>query len=131
MSEENIEAIRQSFAAFNARAVEDMVAISDPDAEWIPFRAQLEGIVYRGHAGLRQFVRDMEEDWDTFRLEPLEFHERGDRVAVVAHVKALGRGSGVEIDSQAGFVFEMRAGLITRLVSYSDPAAARASLGEP
>lgn len=131
MSEENVEVARQAFAAFNARAVEDMVAISDPDAEWLPFRAQLEGIVYRGHAGLQQFVTDMDEDWETFRLDPLEFHERGDRVAVIAHLKALGRGSGVEVDSQAGFVIEMRAGLIVRLVSYSDPAAARASLAEP
>jgi ketosteroid isomerase-like protein len=30
----------------------------------------------------------------------------------------------VDVDSQAGFLFELRAGRIWRVVSYSDPAAA-------
>jgi ketosteroid isomerase-like protein len=130
VSEDNVEVVRQGFEAFNARAVEDLVRLSDPDSEWLPFRAQLEGIVYRGHEGIRDFVRHMDEDWETFRIDPVEFHDRGDRVGVVGHVKALGRGSGVEVDSLAGFIFEARGGRIARLVSYSDPQDALDELGE-
>jgi ketosteroid isomerase-like protein len=129
MSRENVEIVRQGFAAFNDRAVEELVSLSDSDCEWHPFRAQLEGIVYRGHAGIREFVRDMDEDWEAFRIDPVEFHDRDDRVAVVGHVTALGRGSGVEIDSVAGFVFEVRAGRITRLLSHSDPEVALEAVG--
>jgi hypothetical protein len=50
-------------------------------------------------------------------------------VAVVAHVTALGRGSGAGVDSDAGFVFEVRGELITRFISHSDPAVALATVG--
>jgi uncharacterized protein len=124
MSKENVEVVRRAFAAFNERAVEDLIDLSDPACEWMPFRAQLEGMTYRGHEGVRQFVRDMDEDWEAFRIDPVEFHERADRVVVIGQVNALGRGSGVDVDSVAGFVFELRSGRLAKLISYSDPAAA-------
>jgi ketosteroid isomerase-like protein len=91
-------------------------------------RAQLEGIVYRGHQGVRQFVSDMDEDWEAFRIDPLEFHDRQERVAVIGRVSALGQ-SGVEIDSTAGFVFELQRGRIRRIISHSDPEEALEAVG--
>jgi ketosteroid isomerase-like protein len=129
MSQENVDVVRRSFEAFNARDVDDLVSLSDPDAEWLPFRPQLEGIVYRRHEGIRQFVRDMDDDWQAFRIEPLEFHDRGERVAVIGRVRALGRESAVDIDFTAGFLFELRCGRITRVTSHSDPEAALEAMG--
>lgn len=77
---------------------------------------------------MRRFVRDMDQDWDAFRIDPVEFHDRDTRVAVIGRVAAVGRGGGVEIDSPAGFVFELHGGRITRLVSHSDPAVALAAV---
>ena len=128
MSQENVEIVRRSFVAFNARDVDGLVSQSAEDCEWLPLRAQLEGIVYRGHEGVRRFVRDMDEDWEAFRIDPLEFHEHGERVVVIGHVGALGR-SGVEIDSVAGFVFELHQGRIRHINSHSDPKAALAAVG--
>jgi len=130
MSQENVETVRRSFEAFNARDVDALVDLSTPDSEWLPFRAQLEGMVYRGHEGIRRFVGDMDDDWEGFRIDPVDFHDRDERVAVVGRVTALGRGSSVEIDSRAGFVFELRDARICRLVSYSDPDAALEDLAE-
>jgi ketosteroid isomerase-like protein len=122
--QETLEVVRRSFATFNAREVEDLVALCNPDSEWLPFRAQLEGMVYRGHEGIRQFVQDMDDDWEVYRIDPQEFHGHGDRIVVTGHVRALSRSSGVDVYSEAGFLFELRAGRISRVVSYSDPAAA-------
>jgi ketosteroid isomerase-like protein len=47
VSQENVEIVRRSFEGFNARDVDELVGLSDPDCEWLPFRAQLEGIVSR------------------------------------------------------------------------------------
>jgi ketosteroid isomerase-like protein len=91
MSQENVEIARRSFEAFNARAIDELIRVADPDSEWLSFRAQLEGIVYRGHEGVRRFVRDIDEEWQSYRIEPLEFHDRGERVAVIGRVGALGR----------------------------------------
>jgi len=128
MSKENVEVVRAAYDAFNARDVDGLLQLSADDCEWQPLRAQLEGIVYRGHEGVRQFVSDMDEDWEAFRIDPLEFHDREERVAVVGRVSALGQ-SGVEINSVAGFVFELQRGRIRRIISHSDPEAALEALG--
>ena len=123
MSQENVEVVRAAYDAFNARDVDGLLRLSAEDCEWQPLRAQLEGIVYRGHQGVRQFVSDMDGDWEAFRIDPLEFHDSRERVAVVGRVSAVGQ-SGVEIDSIAGFVFELQRGRIRRIISHSDPEEA-------
>jgi uncharacterized protein len=128
MSQENVETVRSGFDAFNAREVDGLVQLCAEDCQWVPLRAQLEGIVYRGHEGVRQFVDDMDDDWQGFRIDPLEFHDRGERVAVVGRVSARGQ-SGVTIDSIAGFVFDLKRGRIWRLTSHSDPDAALEAVG--
>ena len=129
MSQENVEVVRSAFDAFNARDVDGLVALAAEDCEWVPFRAQLEGTVYRGHAGVRQFVRDMDADWQAFRIDPLEVHDGPALVAVIGRVTARGQGSGVEIDSIAGFVFELQKGRIRRITSHGDPNAALEAMG--
>ena len=129
MSQKNVAVVRRAFEAFNARDVDGLVNMAAEDSEWLPFRAQLEGIVYRGHEGIRQFVSDMDEDWEAFRIDPLEFHDSRERVAVIGRVSALGRGSSVEIDSIAGFVLELHRGRIRRLTSHSVFEAALEAVG--
>jgi ketosteroid isomerase-like protein len=124
MSHGNVEIVRRAFQAFNARDVEQLVNLSTADCEWLPFRAQLEGIVYRGHEGIRRFVSDIDNEWERYQIDPVEFRDRGERVAVVGQIRAFGRGSGFDIGSTAGFVFELRRGRISRITSHSDPDAA-------
>jgi ketosteroid isomerase-like protein len=128
VSRANVDVVGRSFEAFNARDVNELVGLSTPDCEWFPFRAQLEGIVYRGHDGIRRFVSDIDDDWEGYQVDPLEFHGRGERVAVVGQVRAVGRGS-VDIDSIAGFVFELSCGRIRHVTSHSSPEAARQAVG--
>ncbi len=53
----------------------------------------------------------------------------GGRVVLVGHIEGLGRGSGVAVSSDAGFVMDFRDGRIVRVVSYSDPEQARREAG--
>jgi ketosteroid isomerase-like protein len=129
MSQENVEIVRRAFDAFNARDADELVSLWAEDCEWRPFRAQLEGIVYRGHEGVRQFLSDIDGDWEAFRIDPLEFHDRWERVAVIGRVSALGRGSRLEIDSIAGFVHELDQGRIRSVTSHSDAEAALEAVG--
>ena len=62
MSGGNVESVRRLLDAFNDRDVERMAAENSDDAEIYPLRAQLEGKVYRGGAGMRQMVADFDED---------------------------------------------------------------------
>jgi ketosteroid isomerase-like protein len=129
MSQENVEVVRRFLDAFNARDVEVLVSLSAEDCEWRPFRAQLEGIVYRGHQGVRQFLSDMNEDWETFRIDPLEFRDRDQLVAVIGRVEARSAESSMEIESIAGFVHELEQGRVRRITSHSDVEAALDAVG--
>ena len=98
MPENNVEIVREGFDAFNRRDVDRLVSLCARDCEWLPFRAQLEGITYRGHEGVRRFVGDMDEDWATFRIDPVDLRELDERVVAIGQVTGRGPGSGVDID---------------------------------
>src|SRR3954453_18812718 len=117
--------IRESFGAFNRRDAERMIAVTHAESEMFPFRAQLEGQPYCGHQGVRDFIRDMYEDWSSFAVKVDEIQELRDRVLAIGRIEGVSRGSGVEVSGEAGFLFEFRDGLIWRVVSYSDPEEAR------
>ena len=125
VSQENLTLARHGFEAFNRRDVDELVELSHPDCEWLPFRAQLEGYSYRGHEGVRRFIVDMAEDWSRFEIELEELTDVDGRVLLIGRVHALARGSGVAVENRSGFVLEFSEGLICRLVSYSDPDDAR------
>jgi ketosteroid isomerase-like protein len=127
MSEQKLEVARRGLEAFNRRDVEALVNGFDTDCEWVSFRAQLEGGVYRGHDGVRRFVRDMDEDWSEFRIELEELSEVGERVLLIGSARAESRGSGLRVNNRVGFVFDFREGKIHRLVAYGDPDSARSA----
>jgi hypothetical protein len=57
MSEENVEVMRDALDAFGAADVERLIQFMDPEIEFEPHLALLEGN-YRGHDGVRQFMAD-------------------------------------------------------------------------
>jgi ketosteroid isomerase-like protein len=119
------EIVRKALAAFNAGDNDLVVAAFDPDVELVPARAVLEGSEYRGHEGFQRFVADMDEDWDTFHPELDEVRELGDgRVLVLGHLQARGKASGMEVDSAAAWLCDVREGRITRVRFYTDEQAA-------
>jgi ketosteroid isomerase-like protein len=129
--ERHVETIRKGLDAFNRRDVPGIMEACDPDAEFVPLRAVLEGMTYRGEAGIRRFLADSMEDWSELRIEPEEFREAGDCVLVLGRFQARGRASGVEVDAPAAWVCDMRAGKLVRLRTFSDQAEARAAAGLP
>lgn len=128
MPGDHVSSALRSMAAFNERSADRLVAECDPECELVPFRAQLEGTSYQGHEAIRRFVRDIDEDWTGFKIEPQRVGQGGDRVVLTGRVTGSGRASGVDLDLVAGVVFEFRGELIAKVRSYSDPdEAVRAS----
>jgi ketosteroid isomerase-like protein len=123
-----MQTVRKAFEAFTRADAEELIRLCHPEFEWRPFRAQLEGTVYRGPDGIRRCIADLQEDWSELEIEPVELHEAGDVVVLIGQTHGRGRGSGVAVDAVAGFVVEFRDGLPARLTSYSDPDAAMREL---
>ena len=120
MSERDVEVVRSGLEAFNRRDLEAVIEMTDPDAEFIPLRSLLEGTPYRGHDGVRKFFEDLAEEWDDLRIEGDEWRDLGDRVLVIGHFRARGRGSGVELHSPAAWLVSVRDGKFAYLRAYSN-----------
>ena len=117
----NVEVVRAVFEAFTANDLEAQGRLWHDDAEFIPVLARLEGHVYRGSEGVREWVEQLERDWEFFEACPDGYRDLGDRVVVLGSWRARGRTSGVELDSaQATWVVEVRDGKVSRWETFTD-----------
>ena len=76
-----------------------MLETLDPEVEWhsalmMPLGG--EASVYRGHEGIRQLFRDLDEVLDEWHAEFPQIRDLGDRV-IVAIGRVRTRGRGVEL----------------------------------
>jgi ketosteroid isomerase-like protein len=88
--------------------------------------------VYHGHAGLQDLWRELHDAWGTVAFEPEVIREFGDRdgVIVIARVRNVGLGSGIETDREVAHVYRgLRSGSITHLESIWEPARALEAVG--
>jgi ketosteroid isomerase-like protein len=118
---ENVDVMQQFLEATSRRDVDGMIALMHEDAEFVPITAAMEGVEYRGHAGIRQFIKDLSEHWEFFEAVQEKWQDLGDRVVATGCWRARGKASGVEIDGQpAVWVAYVRDGRIARWRTYTD-----------
>jgi ketosteroid isomerase-like protein len=130
MPDGNLELVKRMSDAFNRRDLDALCELLDSDIEWIPIMAVLEGRVYRGHAGVRQWIGDLAADWEYFETHQEEFRELGDRVLVFGRWRARARGSGVELVAEpASWLIDLRDARIVRLQTFTDRAEALQAAG--
>ena len=127
MSQENVETFNRAISAYNRRDVEAMVEECDPEVEWRP--AWGEAAVYRGHEGIRELFREIDDVLDEVRLEYSETRDLGDQVVGIGRVRMRGRGSGAETESSLATVVDIESGKATRVRTYLDPQEALEAAG--
>ena len=121
MSTQNVEIVRGVHLAFNRRDVDAILAVWDEEAEFRPVMSALEGAVYRGHEGLRQWMREVDEDWDVFEANGDEYRDLGDEVLALGGWHARGRASGIVLDVKtAAWLVRLREGKVVSYRSFSD-----------
>jgi ketosteroid isomerase-like protein len=130
MSQENVEIAARVVAALNQRDADGLIELADPDVEWRSFFAELgdEG-VYRGHDGARRYMRDLHEAWEIVQVEVDGLLGIGDVVVGVGRVHYRGKGSGVESESQAGWMFSFRGTQLVQFRAFREPEQALKAVG--
>jgi uncharacterized protein len=130
MSRENVEVVERLAPAFNRRDLTEFLELLDPDVEWVPLLAVLEGRVYRGHEEVRQWIEDLATDWEFFEVYYDELHDLGDQVLALGGWRGRGRASGVELgDRPATWLLDLRDGKVARLRTFTDRAEAIEAVG--
>jgi ketosteroid isomerase-like protein len=126
----DIEVVKATFAAFAARDLDTVLALADPDIEFTAVTGEHAGRTepYRGHDGMRQYLRDVAAVWDELRLTPREFRASGDRILVTGRVSARSRSRSVT--GSTGWIWRVRDGKVTYVRVYASAADAIAALEE-
>ena len=120
MSQENVEAFKRAVEANNRSDYDALLAEFDPDVEWHGVMGVMfgwESTVFRGHAGVIEYLRDIDEGFTVRDIQLSEFRDLGERVVVLGHARGRGRESGIELDSQYGAVAEFKKG---KIITYRD-----------
>jgi ketosteroid isomerase-like protein len=115
MSEENVEKARNFIEAYNERDFDRATADFDRDIDWVlPEHQAFDSA--KGIPGVLRFFKGIDETMGVLQLEPQEYVDEGDLVATRLRHRGVGRGSGVEIDTELYHqVATFRDGVIVRM----------------
>jgi ketosteroid isomerase-like protein len=123
------ETIYTAYEAWSRRDIDALLKVVHPDAEARPILgANIGASVYVGRDGLRQWFKDLHQEWESFQTRVTRIEERGDRALLTIDVHARGRASGVVIEGELYHLVELRHGLILRLEAFRDRDAALKAL---
>lgn len=131
MSQENVEAVRRALDGWNRGDVDAWVESAHPDIEWfsaIKGRVEGDNTVYRGVAETRRFWDEWHAIWE-LTIELSDIRDLGDTVLALGRMQARGDGSGIDIESPIGYVFEFEGGVVRRARSYLNPRQALEAVG--
>ena len=127
MSHENVEFARSVLTRWNAGERRFADEEIHPDAVLV---SRILGKSVSGRTGVRRYLREIEEQFDQWNLVVEDWHDAGDCVAALGHVRLRGRRSGVQFNQPVGILFEIRDGQLLRFETFLDqPAEALKAAG--
>jgi ketosteroid isomerase-like protein len=126
----NLELVRSIFAAWEREDMEAVFALYDPAIEWdnSTLPAPNAG-VYHGREGVRLFLREWLEAFETQQIHAEDFIDAGDAVVVRTRVTGRGKASGAEVEMPRWNVYRIRDGLVIRIEIFETKAEALEAAG--
>jgi ketosteroid isomerase-like protein len=110
MSRENVERVKEGFAAHNRGDLDALVEFYDPDAV---FETLLLG-THRGNDAIRMIYEENQKTLAGYDVEPVELIDAGDRVVAVVRMVGAGSVSRISLDEGFAFVFTIENGRCVR-----------------
>jgi ketosteroid isomerase-like protein len=124
LSQESVDVVRRLFDAWEREGFGVVAELMDPEIEYVNPPYAVEPGTRRGYDGFTLAAEAVRTVYGERRFEPLEYREAGERVAVRARVIARGLGSGLEVDTERGYVFDVRCGKVLRMAWFNEPVEA-------
>jgi uncharacterized protein len=121
------ELVRRAYLALAERDFEALGEIAVADFELDVTDRVFNPATYRGEEGLRQFLAEVDELWESMDMSVERLVERGDEVLALLVVDIKGRGSGLTLEDRIAQHWTTRGG---KLVSMRVRANQDAALAE-
>ncbi|SAK45128.1 nuclear transport factor 2 family protein [Caballeronia ptereochthonis] len=127
--EENVQIVKDFFAAIGRGDKQGLLALCAEDIEWIiPGEDWPLAGTHHGHAGLADLLQTQSETMETSLTEPRESVAQGDRVLVVGFARGRIIATNRTFEDDWVFAITVRNGKLTNIREYVDTQAlARAS----
>jgi ketosteroid isomerase-like protein len=130
MAQDNVQALRDVFEAFNSGDLGRVIAFTHPDFEGVvPPELSAEPDIYRGHDGIRRYFQSFEEAMTEIRFHADRLWDAGESVAVAARLTAKGRQTAISVEQQFVLVWTFRDGMAIRVQAYVSLPEALESVG--
>ena len=128
-TQENVQIVKDFFAAMHSGDMQALLALSAEDIEWIiPGEGWPLAGTHRGHAGLADLLQKASETLETSYPKPFEFVAQGDRVLVVGFAGGKIIATNKTFEDDWVFAITVQNGKLTNIREYIDTQAlARAS----
>jgi uncharacterized protein len=129
-TQENVQIVKDFFAAMRSGDMQALLALSAEDIEWIiPGEGWPLAGTHRGHAGLADLLQKASETLETSYPKPFEFVAQGDRVLVVGFAGGKIIATNKTFEDDWVFAITVQNGRLTNIRKYIDSAQPRADLG--
>jgi ketosteroid isomerase-like protein len=122
------DAIAASYEALNESDIDTAMEALAEDAEWHESDVLPDTGVYRGREAIRAFLADFLASWERFHQTVQEIRQEGDRVLVMIHLDATGRGSAADVDARYAHLWTVSGGRGIRVDAFYDRDEALAAL---
>jgi ketosteroid isomerase-like protein len=126
----NVGLAEAAIGAYNRRDVARLCELMTDDVDLRPPVSWLTGHAYRGHPGIAEWLRDLDESFSYAQIEALELTDFGDRVLAITRFDVKGNESGASFGSELGLVLGVDQGRIASWVGFMSHAEARAWAAE-
>ena len=114
MSQANIEIVRRLYDAWNRRDEEELVALSDPEAEWVNSPTAVEPGTRRG---TNELLAVWQMQWEILRDGHTEIertHDRGEEILVLSRLSRRMPEGDARIEDRALISWRIREGKAVR-----------------
>ena len=129
MSKADVEMLRAGYKVASRGDWGEVLRNALPDFELRTADRVPNPGTYRGLEEARRFFEDLFEPFEEVTIEPEEFFEKDDRIAVFVRVRLRPRGSDAEVENRIGHLWAMRDGKAARLQVFPEREKALEALG--
>ena len=125
MTQGRIGLVQELFERWNAgRDPLWFVENSQPGVEIFSRYAEVEGQPFVGAVGVQRWIREINESFEVYDAHADDLREVGDSVLALGSVRFRGRGSGIEMEQEMGWVFDFQDGKFSQMLFYDTHAEA-------
>ena len=119
--------IAEGLRRMNEGDLDGMLELLDPAVEWRARPGPGGADLYKGHEGVRKFVGEWLEAWETFSQDLIDVRTRGEWALARAMIKTRGGISGIEFATEVTYLMQRRGDKLARMEMFQTHEDAHAA----